>query len=391
MGISREGSERNELREDSRRAQFRGDERISTITNLDDLDVTRATEKETASDSNKRRTKMEQAKEFEGKMSEELGTIMQGIEDEVDGLGIQVVNAPKYQGMEKFLYFIGQKERASVRHLRRLKEMNLQEKVDRVFEHGKAAIVGLGKIETRHVEDVGKYDTSLKNTLRKYKEAQPEYKRWQETRSSLEIELNGLNLELQAGTVSETERPAKEVELDELKKKLHKAEMEEKSYLAIVTDAQRTIPIVQNSRDGAQKEIEAIHVMRRALLEKLENVKVMFETAMTNVITKAELERVRVIDPTINRTTTLIAEHNEKTAGAVLELVAERLNKAAVDPAKSAELISNLMGHMKEFAQRMDAIAEEAERGNRVPAGNGADGASASDFPNDDGVHHSKN
>ena len=167
--------------------------------------------------------------------------------------------------------------------------------------------------------------------------------------------------------------------------------MEEKSYLAIVTDAQRTIPIVQNSRDGAQKEIEAIHVMRRALLEKLENVKVMFETAMTNVITKAELERVRVIDPTINRTTTLIAEHNEKTAGAVLELVAERLNKAAVDPAKSAELISNLMGHMKEFAQRMDAIAEEAERGNRVPAGNGADGASASDFPNDDGVHHSKN
>lgn len=358
------------LRTTERTATLRTVADKSIVTSLDDLDVTRQ-ETKIVQAPGERRTKMQIAKEFEQKATVELAEVMKGIEDELAGIGMKITTVERYQGIERFWKLIRNKERADSLRLQRMRSMNIQESIDRIEQHVHDVIDGLGKIEANHVSDVKKYDESLKRTLKRYKEAQPIYKDWREKRKDIEVDLAALETDLKAGTVSEEERPAKETELDELKKKLHEAEIQEKAHLTIVTDAQREIPNVQNSRDGAQKEIEAIHTMRLSFLEKLNNTRVMLETAMTNIITKAELERVRIVDPAFNKTLTLIAENNEKTAGAVLEIVAERLGKAAIDPAKSAELISNLMGHMKEFAERMDAIATEAEKGTRAPLGDG--------------------
>lgn len=380
MGTSEAGrSTRTRTEERDRRARFSTETVESTITNLDDLDVTKTSSIEVASDANRRRTKMQIAKEFEVNMESELGEITKSIDAEVSGLGLVVLNAPKFQGMEKFLNLIGRTDSAQVRRLRRLKSMNLRDKVSLVSKHGNAAVVGMGRLESRQVGDVKEIDASLDTSHAKYKEAQPLYKQWQAKRKELEVDVSNLELELNAGTISEDERPAKEKEFDDLKRELHKARMEEESFLVVIKEAQTNIKSNQIKRDGALKQIEAIHIARRSLLEKLEGLAALFNTAMTDVITKAELERYNLIDPTINRTATLLLESSEKTTGAVLALVAERVNKAYLDPAKSQELMSNLMVHLKEWAAKMDEMAADAERGNRVAPGNGT-GAEMTDF-----------
>lgn len=367
------------LKSDDRRAKFSAEETVSKVTTLDDLDVTRQTEAEIAPQSNKKRSKMEIAKEFEQKTTADIAEMMKGIDEEISKLGVTISTASKYQGREKFWNLIGQKERADAHRLQRLKGMSLQENLDKLKKLYSDAIDGFGRLEARHIGDVKKFNDSLALTLSRYKEAQPIYKVWRDKRKELEVELNALDLDLKAGTISEEERPAKEAELDNLKKQLHDAEIQENAHLAIVTDAQREIPSVQDARDGAQKQIAAIHTQRISMREKLNNTKVMIETAMTDVITTAELDRVNIVDPAYNKLITMISENKEKTLGATLEVVAERLGKAPIDPAKRLELYTNILGHIAAFTAKMDEIATEAERGTRVSQGNGT-GAELSDF-----------
>ncbi|MBI4991717.1 MAG: hypothetical protein HZB99_00675 [Candidatus Harrisonbacteria bacterium] len=355
---------------------------VTTITGLDELDVTKeGGAKTTAQVLKGASSKLAEAKVFGDRMEQELRDLCMGLETKLEEIGYSVSDSYRFRGTEKVWAFFGGlglkscTDRAQRLRLHRLQTQDVQESVKEVNDLVEKTIRELGEIEKQYLADIGDvkagtgYNATLRLVIEKLKEAQPKFREVKERREKFETELKTLQMELESGTVSESERPAKEDELEELRKNHQKAYLLETELHEVIQNAQRAIPEIQKNRDAAQQAVQSLRQMRRGLLEKMENFRIVLETAMTAVRARAKLERYENVDPALNKTITLLSEHNVKVAAAAMEIAIERAKHAAINPEDSARLLNELTESINTYATELAALEEDAKQGARKKRG----------------------
>ncbi len=379
MAVSR-GSDLRDLA--TKRAKLRelseeGRRQIEEGLNLDDLDNLSSTKSEQSKVVQDRvgtqgSNRLQVAKEFGQKMQQELGALCVGIEEGLAQIGYSVSESYNFSGSEKFWAFLGRfhkksLDRAKVMRIQRLETQDVKQSVNEIVKRGTETIKQLGEIEKEYEKDAESYKNLLTYIIDRLQKAQPKFKQIKTTREELEAQVKNLRLELESGTVSEDERPSKEQEFEDLQRKYQAALLEETELVEIINNAQRAIPEVQKNRDSTHQSIQAIRQMRRGLWEKLKNFKDVLENAMTAVRAQARLERYENIDPAINKTVTLVTEHNIKVAGAAMQVAIERAAKAAISPEESLRLAQEIRSYIDGYMDGLSKLEEEAQKGARVP------------------------
>lgn len=171
--------------------------------------------------------------------------------------------------------------------------------------------------------------------------------------------------------------------MNNIQRDYQKTKLREAELVEIVNNAQRAIPEIQKNRDAARESIQAYRQMRRGLLEKLKNFEEVMKNAMTSVRARARLERYQNMDPAINKTISLVTEHNIKHAGAAMQIAIDRASKAAINPEESLRLAQEIRGYIEEYMRGLESLEDEAQRGNRVPVEPGPSANSSSDLGSD--------
>lgn len=318
------------------------------------------------------RTKLDRAKVVYENTRKELEGLNAGLEEQLAQIGMRIEDAYRFKGREKAMVWFGQAlgikdlvERAQQRRIDRLHEQDLDDLTRGINEHIRITIERLGSTETEYKEDVTEYNASLKRTIDRYQDAQPRYEAARTEKERLKIEMEAARQNLEAGLVSETERPQAEAKLEELRRLHHDAELEETDQLEIIRICQQALPTVQKDRDAANQAIVAIHQMRRSLLEKQLNLGVIFERAMTAVRARVEIERYNATDPAMNKAISEVTKHNLAVAGAAVEVLAKRLQKDVIDPADAVKLVQELTDHLNQFAAALSESEGKVEKGYR--------------------------
>lgn len=351
------------------------EDRQSYVTSLDDLKV--SDERPTATKAPQVESghttpgiqRLQAAKEFGAKSSEELKDSCVGLIAKFESIGTEVTEAYHFKGIERFWALFGKSgvDKAQRVRLVRLQKMDAQKTVNQLQAFADQTIKELGIVEGMHVKQVAAYNEALRVQHEKLKEEQPQYKEARERRQALEVDRDSLKLELESGTLSEDERPQKQHDLEELEKQVHNALAEETDHLTVITNALRAIPVNQKNRDAHQQEIISIHQMRRDLLEKMQNFEELFKGAMISVLTQAKLERYDAVDPAMNLTISRLTEVNIKTAAAAMTIAIERVSKAAVSPEESLRFAEEMRERIAEWMKGIEALEEAVARGSGIP------------------------
>ena len=339
------------------------------ILDVDDVVTQNATQENKQTDNHG--SKLAHAKEVGKKTVTELQALCEGLDSRISEIGIVVEQAQTYQGSEKFFSFLGKvgiksaKDKAAVMRHERLQKLDLKQAVQEIQNYTVATINELGETETEYKMDLNMYQTKLTEILNKQTVATPKYLAAVAAREALDAKVQAAQEELNSGTVAQAARPAKEAQLEILERQQHAAQLEETSLLSIVKQAKDGIPILQKDRDAAAKAIQAVHGMRQDMFEKFNNLKVVLERATTALKANARLELYSSVDPAFNKAIETITANNIATAGASLEVWAERMKHAAIDPQKSQELLQELLGHISDYAQDLQSVEDNVK--NRKP------------------------
>ncbi|MDO8496800.1 MAG: hypothetical protein Q7S43_05115 [bacterium] len=386
--ITAERAKLKRLSEDARREVTQGLD-LGDLDNLRTKSDQAQTTKERAGTQGSSR--LQAAHEFGKKMQEELGAICIGVEEGLAQIGYSVTESYNFQGKEKFWAFIGNVhrnslEKAKVLRYERLRTQNVDASVKEITNRGVETIEQLGEVEKDFAKDAKAYNLSLTYILERLKEAQPGFAKAKSERESLEAQVKTLKMELESGTVSEAERPAKEEEYDNLQREYQAVLLNETDLLEIVNNAQRAIPEVQKNRDAALQAVQSYHQMRRGLFEVMKNFEEVMKNAMTSVRAQARLERYNDYRPAFNKTATLVTEHNVKHAGAAMQTAIEQASKAALTPADSLRLAQEMRGIIEECLKGLNSLEEEAQKGVRVPVEPGYPDSSDREINDEDGL-----
>ena len=343
----------------------------SVLRDVDDVLASNVVEQKTQTKTTG--SKMDRAREQNHKTEMELRQLCEGLDNRLSEIGIVVADAQNYQGTEKVYRFLGKWGRdkaASMRH-DRIQTLNLENAIKEIQSYVNETITQLGTSESDYKMDLKMYQSNLDTILAKQKEAMPKYLTAQTNRQTLEATVQELEDQLKAGTLDQAERPEVEHKYEDVKRKLQQAQLDEKTYLAIVKEAKEAIPEIQKSRDAASDSIQSIHAMRQSILEKFSNYRVVLERATTAMKARARLEMYQSVDPALNKSIEAITENNVATAGAALEVWAERIKHAAIDPETSQRLLNEMIANTTQSLKDL-ADAEEAAKSPRL-GGNGND------------------
>lgn len=348
----------------------------SAITALDEFDITRedATPERVREVHTQRLAdssqKLQLAKEQINQMREDLRAMSIGLEERLNEIGYKVSEAYQFQGWEKFLNFFGAKQKAvDIRYVR-LQTQEVDQLVAEIKKLTQETINELGEREGEFEEAATEYRQTKGQVIEKYKQAQPRYKAAKGERENLDAEIKEREVDLESGVVLEDERPQREKDLEEVRRLRHRKFLEETDFLGVVTNAQRSIPILEQNTKAAEESIVAIHMMRRDALENTQNFTTLLDNAMVAVRNRATLERYESTDPAFKKTVTLVTQTNVNMAGAALQVAKQRVARAAIDPERSQQLMNELMGHIQEFLDGVIILEEEAkEGGQRAPVG----------------------
>lgn len=355
----------------------------SVLTDLTELDVRagQGLERDAKLRVDQTRTKLQQARETIQEVPKELGALTAGIEEELLRIGYKVEEARSFTAWERFLLFIGQRDKAEVSRLKRLEDQSVDESIRQITKLVLRTIEELGDIEKDYERAVGNYSADANLALQKLKEAQPKFEEATALREKYAAAIETLKLELESGTVDASARPQKEQELEILQKQYQQTHLRETDLLIIIKIANEAIRELQKNRDAAQETITSIHGMRRQLLEKQEGFSSILNNALTGVKSAARIERFNTIDPALNKTITVITDMNVKVAAGAMETLAARLEKAAIDPERSLQLAQELAENTREFLEKLEAIAAKAEEGRGgVSSSSGDDDSSLQDL-----------
>lgn len=341
--------------------------RTTVIKDLADLEV-RAGQgfaKDAEAIASQSRTRLELARETIARLPKELGQLTSDLVEELLHLGYTVEEVRSFTAWERILVWMGARDKAERSCLERLEQQSTRESVQRISELIVGTIEGLGAIEKEYETAVNDYNLATKLALQKLQVAQPRYESTRRSREGLEAAIKVLELELEPGAVDASARPAKEAELDILKRDYHDAHLLEIDLMVVLKVAEEAIKEVGKNRAAALEAIKAIHGMRRQLLEKQDGFSSILTNAMTGLKAAARIERFNAIDPSYNKAITAVTEMNVRVAGAATETFSNRLAKAAIDPETSLRLAQELAQSTAEFLEKLAAIAEEAEKAQR--------------------------
>ncbi len=337
----------------------------SMITDVDDL------AREKSSDAPHGSHKLQHAKEVARRTEEELGALCRGLNDKITELGIEIQRANEYHGVEWAYHVLGAAgldwahRRANVMRHRRLENLDTEQAVTELGKFVLATIEQLGESETEYEQDQEVYERKLTEVLAKQREATPLYLRALEVRQALNTEVAILEAALQEVAIAD--RPDAEGKFEAKKRALDAAKLDEATYLAVVKNAQEAIPELQKSRDAATKAIQSLHGMRQSMLEKFANFKIVLERATTAMRARAHIELFENTDPAFNAAISAITQNNVSTAGAALEVWAERIKQAAIDPKRSQELLNELLQHITDAAMSLQETETVVAAGARPP------------------------
>src|SRR5579872_6775571 len=299
-------------------------------------------------------SKMEHAKQVSAKTVQELRTVVQGITNELNSIGVLVQDAQQYQGSEKFLNVLGHvgvkwaRDRADIHRHDRIQRLDVAAATKIVEDHVASVIHELGITEQMNVSTAARIKEKIDGVLKKQEYAQPIYDKLVPQRKALQAEVESLDDELKAGTIEESQRPAKEKELEAKQRQLDELLLKEKDVADILKQTQSDLPTLRASKTAADQSIQGIHVMRRDILEKFDNCRVVLETATTAMKAKASVEMYDTIDKAFNKTLEIITENNVATAGAIIETMENRIKHGSLDPEVSNRLLSELLGHIND-------------------------------------------
>lgn len=336
----------------------------STISDLGDLELsTVKNTQELESRVNEKKNKLQQARSEIEKLPKELGDLTAGLEQELINIGYTVQEARSFTAWERFLLFIGQKDSAEKSRLERLENQRVDITVEQINKLTLGTVRELGEIEKDCEKAVDDFSGGIKMETGKLEEAQPKYEKIKTKRGEIEAARDDLKRELEAGTVSASERPEKEKELDELEKTFHKLHLVESDLLIVIKVAQEAIDILQKNRTALLELVKSIHGMRRQLLEKQEAFKSILENCMTTVKAGAKIERFNAVDPTVNKVVSLLTNVNVAVAAGGMETLADRLSKSSMDPDEALRLSQKLAEETSVFMEKLAEIAEEVEKG----------------------------
>ncbi|HWY35045.1 MAG TPA: hypothetical protein VNX68_10390 [Nitrosopumilaceae archaeon] len=345
----------------------------SVLRDVDDVLTQNSAEQKTQTQ--RTGTKLDHAREVNHKTEMELRQLCEGLDSRLSEIGIVVADAQNYQGKEKVYNFLGnigmkwgKDKAASMRH-DRIQTLNLDNAIKEIQSYVNETITQLGTSEGDYKMDIKLYQSNLDTVLAKQKEAMPKYLSAQTNRQSLESEVQTLEDQLKAGTLDQSERPEIEHKYEDTVRKLQQAQLDEKTYLAIVKEAKEAIPELQKSRSAASDSIQSIHAMRQAILEKFDNYRVILDRATTAMKARARLEMYQSVDPTLNKSIEAITENNVATAGAALEVWAERIKHAAIDPETSQRLLNEMISNTTQSLKDL-ADAEESAKSARLGGSN---------------------
>lgn len=327
-------------------------------------------------------SKLAHAKETGKKTEMELRQLCEGLDNKISEIGIVVSQAQTFQGSEKFYNVMGHfgmkwaKDKAAVMRHDRLQTLDLRQAVQEIQNYVVETINQIGESEQEYKMDLGMYQAKLDDVLHKQKVAMPEYLTIQAKRQELEGKVQAIDEELKAGTLDQSERPAKEQEYENAQRELQAAQLQEKTLLATVKEAKEAIPELQKNRDAASNSIQALHGMRQGMFEKFSNLKVVLERATTAMKANARMELYSSVDPAFNKAIEAITSNNVATAGAALETWAERIKHAAIDPERSQQLLNELVGHISDAAKDLQDVENSVKAGKApvaAPLANGKD------------------
>ena len=354
--------------------QMSGGTRVVSLGNkqsvLRDVDDVLSTSTAQKTQPQKTGTKLDHAREVNHKTEMELRQLCEGLDNRIKEIGIVVAEAQNYQGSEKFYNFLGgigiksaRDKAAAMRH-DRIQTLNLENAIKEIQNYVNETINQLGASESEYKEDIKQYRHNLDTVLAKQKEAMPEYLKSQTARQSLEAEVSELEEQLKAGTLDQSQRPEVERKYEDKQRELQAAQLTEKTMLAIVKEAKEAIPELQKSSRAASDSIESLHSMRQSILEKFNNYRVILDRATTAMKARARLEMYQTVDPTLNKSIEAITENNVATAGAALEVWADRIKHAAIDPETSQRLLNEMIDNISTAAKDL-AEAEDSAKSSR--------------------------
>lgn len=247
----------------------------------------------------------------------------------------------------------------------RVNHMDLSAAIQQIQNYTKDTIKGLGETESEHRIALDAYEENINTVLAKQEETNPVYLEAVKKREDLEQKVKSIEPTL--NTVAQGDRPKVEQEYENLKRELEVAQFDEKTALATLHEAQRDLPILQNNRDDAAQTIQAIHAMRQNSLEKFVNFKVLLDHATKALRAQARIEEYAAVDPAFNAMISAISKNNNATAGAALEVWADRARKAAVNPELARQLIEELMVNIEEARNDLLVIEGQVTKGERMP------------------------
>jgi chromosome segregation ATPase len=310
-------------------------------------------------------SKLDHAREVGHKTTDELRTLVEGLDQRISEIGITVAEAQNFQGKERFINALGKlglgfakKKALQMRH-DRLQTIDLTDAVKEIQNFVSSTIIQLGQSEADYKEDVTQYKHKLDEVLDKQIQATPQYLTVQAQRQKVENDLTTLKDELTAGTLSQAERPEKERQLEDVQRHYDDLILQEKTLAAVVKEATEAIPALQEDRDAANQSMQSLHAMRQGMMEKFNNLRVILERAATAVKAQAKAELYKSVDPAFNKAIDVITDNNIATAGALLETWADRIKHSAIDPERSKELLNQLLGHISDAAKDLQDMEDK--------------------------------
>lgn len=325
--------------------------------------------------------KLRHANEVGAKSTAEIKTLVAGLNNKVAELGVRVAEAEHYQGVEERMFaffgrvgFQGAKERADSMKHDRIQSMSLEDAVKEIHIYVQNVIKIIGESESKYKNDLIEYDKDIALILKKYKDANPGYLEAKAQREKLEAEVVEAEEELKAGTLEESEKPAKEKHFDDIKRQLAESRLQESTLLAVVQKAQEALPGVQAVRDSANDAIQSLHGMRQGMKEKFDNFESVLKNAATAMQARARMELFEAVDPALNTTIEAVVRNNVATAGAAQEVYTDRARIAAINPEKFAEISKEFMDNLADFQTKLAGIEANTKTGARALAAHATPG-----------------
>lgn len=296
--------------------------------------------------------------ELDGKMEELAGTLGQ---------------TSRYVGVERPLAFLGKtlgitflEAQALNRKEERVNKLDVGQLTKLLRDHVRYTIEKLEKSKKEFDVAVAAYDASLAKTIDDYKRTQPEYETVLKEQERLSALITELKQNLDAGLIGETERPAKEAELDKLEQQLYEVEKRVGDAVQILKACQESIKLIPENRKAAHESRVAIQQMQREALEKLKHFGVLFEQSMAAVRAQAAVENFNRTAPSYDKGIQAIHRNNVAFAGAAIEVLAKRLQTNTVDPSVVLELIKEIAGHIQEGSDAMKKAEGDIDIGYRT-------------------------